>query len=143
MTASGRGIGPARRALSPARPSSAEPPMPVLSLRTNLPLPAGIGLCHALTAAVSALTGKPTSTILIELSGGLTMTLGGDDAPCALLDVRSIGADPALALRLSDALCALLHEALGLPPDRVYIEVHSPRGALFGWNHQTFAHLDG
>lgn len=117
--------------------------MPVLSLRTNLPLPSGNDLCRGLTELLAAQTGKPTSTILIELQGGLTMTLGGDDAPCALLDVRSIGAEPALALRLSDALCGLLRERLGLAPDRVYIEVHSPRGALFGWNHQTFAHLDG
>lgn len=117
--------------------------MPVLSLRTNLPLPAELDLCGALTETLAAQTGKPTSTILIEVQGGLRMTLGGTDAPCALLDVRSIGADPDLALRLSDALCAQLAATLGLAPDRVYIEVHSPRGALFGWNHQTFAHLDG
>lgn len=117
--------------------------MPVLQLRTNLHLPAARALCSALTGILVELTGKPAATILVEVQGGLFLTLGDDDAPCALIDVRSIGADPALAARLSLALCDLLEAQLGVPPDRVYIELRSPRGALFGWNRRTFVELEG
>lgn len=116
--------------------------MPVLQLRTNLSVSSPLILCDALRVLLVTHTGKPPGAMLVEVQGGLAMKLGEDDAPCALVDVRSIGATPQLAAALSGALADLLEQHLGLPADRLYIELRSPIGAHFGWNRGTFAHLD-
>lgn len=114
--------------------------MPVLQLRTSLPLPEPAALCRRLTALLAALLDKEERWVMVEVEGDRQLTLGGE-GPCALIDLRSVGADPALAARLSAALCDALHELLGIDPERVFLQVHAPEGAMFGWNRQTFTAL--
>ncbi len=114
--------------------------MPVLQLRTSLSLPDPAALCRVLTATLAALLEKEERWVMVEVEGDRHLTLGGV-APCALLDLRSIGADPALAARLSAALCEALRAELGIDPERVFLQVHAPAGPMFGWNRQTFTEL--
>ena len=114
--------------------------MPVLQLRTSLSIPAPEALCRSLTALLAALLDKEERWIMVEVAGDRHMTLGGA-APAALLDLRNVGSDPALALRASAALCDHLQAELGLAPDRVFLQVHDVNGAMFGWDRETFADL--
>lgn len=67
-----------------------------------------------------------------------SMCFAGDIAPLAYLELKSLGLPEAQTPELSAALCGLLQDTVGIPPDRVYIEFASPPRHLFGFNASTF-----
>ena len=107
--------------------------MPLCQVLTNVPAPepsAGQALLGELSRLLAARFGKPD----------LAMTFGGTDAPTAFVAVKNIGTmKPADTEALSAAICGLVGKALGVSPERIYIEFGNAVGHLWGWNGGTFA----
>lgn len=66
------------------------------------------------------------------------MSFGADTAPCAYLELKSLGLPEARTAELSAALCTLVEAQLGVPKARVYIEFASPPRHMFGFDGRTF-----
>ncbi len=114
--------------------------MPLLHLATNVTLEtdAEQRLATGLSEAAARLLGKPERYVMVVVESGLTMRFGGSDAPCAHLQLKSLGLPGDETGRLSAALCDHLAEALKLAADRIYIEFSSPERHMWGWNRTTF-----
>ncbi|MBF2096780.1 MAG: hypothetical protein IGQ88_00155 [Gloeomargaritaceae cyanobacterium C42_A2020_066] len=115
--------------------------MPLLKLQTSLPaVPDGESLLRELSRILAAGLGKSESYVMTLLLTGLPMTFAGEAGPTCYLEIKSIGAmTPQQTHALSQALCTHLHDALGVPAGRIYIEFGDVRASHWGWNGQTFA----
>ncbi|HEB95108.1 MAG TPA: hypothetical protein ENI96_01595 [Sedimenticola thiotaurini] len=114
--------------------------MPLLKIETNARVdeerrPA---LLKQLSEAVAAMLGKPESYVMVALESGRDMLFAGDDAPLALLQLKSLGLPESRTGEYSSHLCRLMEEKLGIPPERVYIEFSAPARHMWGWNGGTF-----
>lgn len=114
--------------------------MPTLIVRTNAPHdPARRPvLLEAASALVAELLGKPERYVMVLFEPVADMCFGGNTAPAAYLELKSLGLPEQRTAELSAALCRLLDEQLKVPADRVYIEFASPPRHLFGFDGGTF-----
>jgi hypothetical protein len=81
---------------------------------------------------------KPEEYVMTALVPA-AMTFGASDAPCALLELMSVGTFSEEQTReLSRVLCPLVGDALGVPTGRVYIEFTPAAGYLWGHDGDTF-----
>jgi phenylpyruvate tautomerase PptA (4-oxalocrotonate tautomerase family) len=96
-------------------------------------------LCAKLSSICAKTIGKPESYVMVVVSDGATMSLGGKPGPAAFADVRSIGGLSGKVNQiLSEKICAALAEAAKIPADRVYLNFTSVDGADWGHNSSTF-----
>lgn len=114
--------------------------MPLLSITTNQSLddsdrPAAL---KALSQAVAGALGKPERYVMISYRHNADMLFGGDDAPLAYLELKSIGLPGERTGELSAALAEAMREHLGIPADRVYVEFADAERHMWGWNGGTF-----
>lgn len=114
--------------------------MPLLRIQTNLnPTETQRqSLLRTASQQVAALLGKPERYVMVSLEHNTAMLFAGKDAPLAYLELKSIGLPTAKTGELSQALCTLLHQALGIDADRIYIEFSDAERTLWGWNGGTF-----
>ena len=116
--------------------------MPLVQVFTSAPAPAADAqkkLLGDLSKLLAARFGKPERWVMTSLQPGVAMTFGGDPAPAAFVAVKNVGkmtGDDTTTL--SRALCDRLAAALGVAPDRIYIEFSDAVGYLWGWNGETF-----
>lgn len=115
--------------------------MPLLRLETTVPLPqdAVKPLLAALSKAVAGATGKPEEYVMVTVSqSGMLMSGKGGDA--AFVDVRGIGGLNSETNRtLSQQICKLLNDSMGITGDRVYLNFTDVEAENWGWNGSTFA----
>ncbi len=114
--------------------------MPYLKIQTNRSLAAddAAALIADASRTVSDVLGKAERYVMVALEPDRTMLFAGDDAPLAFLELKSIGLTEDQAPALSEALCAVVDRALGVPKDRVFIEFAPVPRKLWGWNGGTF-----
>jgi phenylpyruvate tautomerase len=114
--------------------------MPYLKIQTNEALAAEqtAALLPRASRLVAELLGKPERYVMVAMVADTPMLFAGGDAPAAYLELKSIGLPESLTGKLSAGLCSLMHEALGIDPERVYIEFHDAARAMWGWNGGTF-----
>ncbi len=114
--------------------------MPTLIVKTNAE-PTGRpreDLLRAASRAVAELLGKPERYVMVLVEPVPAMCFGGDTAPCAYLELKSLGLPEPRTVELSAALCTFVEQHLGVPKSRVYIEFASPPRHLFGFDGRTF-----
>jgi len=114
--------------------------MPTLRIVTNVQVPATDrpALLARASLTLAEMLGKPESYAMAILEDGRDMLFAGTEAPAAYVELKSIGLPEGRAATYSRTLCDLLGSELGIPADRVYIEMASPAPRLFGWNGGTF-----
>lgn len=114
--------------------------MPYLKIQTNAEIPPDqeAALLKTLSATVAEALGKSERYVMVALERDAPMLLGGEAAPCAYLELKSIGLPETLTPTLSEALCRQVGEALGIAGDRIYIEFSDAPRAMWGWNGGTF-----
>ncbi|NBC13903.1 MAG: hypothetical protein GVY09_11270 [Gammaproteobacteria bacterium] len=114
--------------------------MPTLIIKTNADLPPSPrdDLLKAASAAVAELLGKPEGYVMVLVEPVADMSFGADSAPCAYLELKSLGLPEDRTPALSAALCDFVERHLGVPKARVYIEFASPPRHLFGFDGRTF-----
>ena len=114
--------------------------MPLLKLETTLPLPEEKGkpLLAALSKAVASVIGKPEQYVMVTASQS-AMVMSGKPGDAAFVDVRSIGGlNGDTNRKLSQQICKLLKDSLGIPSDRVYLNFTDVEAGNWGWNGSTF-----
>lgn len=114
--------------------------MPLLALHTSVPL--SQQQCQDLLAPLSQILvegiGKPERYVMVTV-GAAAIRMAGAEGPAAHVEIRSIGGLNGSANRkLSERLCTLLQERLGIPPDRVYLNFTNVSAENWGWNGGTF-----
>ncbi|MEN8170228.1 MAG: phenylpyruvate tautomerase MIF-related protein [Pseudomonadota bacterium] len=114
--------------------------MPYLLINTNQELDKTeemrlLGMC---SQSLAIALGKPERYVMVSIESGLSMLFGGDGAPCAYLELKSLGLPEETTAELSLTLCKLIGEALVIPTERIYIEFSNPPRHMWGWNNTTF-----
>ncbi len=114
--------------------------MPYLLINTSQSLDQAqeVTLLRQCSQTVATMLGKPERYVMVTIESGLSMLFGGDDSPCAYLELKSLGLAEEKSAEYSQTLCQLLSEALAIPAERIYIEFASPARHLWGWDGSTF-----
>ena len=114
--------------------------MPLLKLETTALLPGEKGkpLLAALSKAVADATGKPEQYVMVTVIQS-TMLMSGKAGDAAFVDVRGIGGlNGETNRKLSQQICKLLKDSLGIAPDRIYLNFTEVEAGNWGWNGSTF-----
>ena len=114
--------------------------MPYFSIETNQDLApaANQELLKKTSAFISELLGKPESYVMVSIQPGTPLIFGGGDKPAAFVRLKSIGLPVDRCPELSEKICHLIEQELGVPKDRVFIDFKDLQGNQFGWNGKTF-----
>jgi phenylpyruvate tautomerase PptA (4-oxalocrotonate tautomerase family) len=114
--------------------------MPLLKLETTQ----GLGeekrnaLLTSLSKVVADATAKPEQFVMVSISQ-TTMLMSGRGGDAAFVDIRSIGSlSGAVNRRLAQQVCKVLHDSLGIAPQRVYLNFTDIDAGNWGWNNSTF-----
>ena len=114
--------------------------MPLLKLETTVALSDDKrkALLASLSKAVSETIGKPEDYVMITISPA-AMLMAGSPGDAAFVDLRSIGGLRGDVNRqLSQKVCGLLNESLGVPQNRIYLNFTDVPAANWGWKGNTF-----
>ena len=115
--------------------------MPLLRLTTSAKVSEQqrAELLGQLSATTAKLLGKPESYMMVILDDDRPMLMGGDDAPAALIEVRSVGTiSPDQARALVKGVSEVLGGALDLPAGRIYGNLQGVEASMWGYNNSTF-----
>jgi len=114
--------------------------MPYFSIETNHSIDrASIQqLLKKTSAFIADLLGKPESYVMISLQPDTPLIFGGSDAPAAFVRLKSIGLSQDRCPEMSEKICRLIEQDLGVPQDRVFIDFKDLARSKFGWNGKTF-----
>jgi len=114
--------------------------MPLLTLQTSVRLSnqQRHDLLAPLSKRVSECIGKPERYVMVIVSEQVMM-MAGSDQPAAFADIRSIGGlNREVNRTLSEGVCRVLQDQLGISPDRVYLGFTSVSAENWGWDSGTF-----
>jgi phenylpyruvate tautomerase PptA (4-oxalocrotonate tautomerase family) len=114
--------------------------MPLLKLETTVLLTEEKErpLLAALSKAVAGTIGKPEQYVMITVCHS-TMLMSAKPGDAAFVDIRSIGGlNAETNRRLSQQICKLLKDSLGMAPERVYLNFNDVDSGNWGWNGSTF-----
>lgn len=114
--------------------------MPTVMIKTNATIEQSTRpeILRATSRTVSQMLGKPEGYVMVILEQVPDMLFGGDPAPLAYLELKSLGLPEDRGATYSATLCDLIEEQLGVAPNRVYIELSAPPRHLFGFDGGTF-----
>ena len=114
--------------------------MPLLKLETTVPLTdeKRKTLLASLSKTMVETTGKPESYVMVTAAQA-DMLMSGKPGDTAFLDIRSIGGlSGDVNRQLSQKICGLLKESLGVPSERIYLNFTELDAANWGWKGNTF-----
>jgi len=116
--------------------------MPLINVFTSADLPPADkvdALLKDLSSLLAKRFGKPEGYVMTSLVPRPRMTFAGTPAPACFVEIKNIGEiAPTLSRALSADVTSRLHAALGVPSDRIYLEMANVEGHLWGWNGDTF-----
>jgi len=114
--------------------------MPLLKLETTASLSDDKRktLLAALSRIVAETIGKPEDYVMVTVSQAAIL-MSGKPGEAAFVDLRSIGGlSHDVNRQLSQKLCRLLHESLGVPESRIYLNFTEVAASNWGWKGATF-----
>jgi phenylpyruvate tautomerase len=114
--------------------------MPLLKLETSVAISEDKrnALLASLSKAVAGSTGKPEQYVMVTV-GQAAMLMSGKPGDAAFVDIRGIGGlTSEVNRKLSQQVCKLLNESLGISPDRAYLNFTDVEAGNWGWNGSTF-----
>jgi len=114
--------------------------MPYLKIQTNRELTAeqSSDWLKRASSLVAEQLGKPERYVMVAMEPPVPMVFAGSDDPAVFMELKSIGLSETQTPDLSNALCELAHETVGVAQDRVYIEFADAPRKMWGWNGATF-----
>ena len=117
--------------------------MPLIQVFTSAESPSperASALLGELSKTLARELGKPERYMMTRLAPRSTMTFAGTSAPACYAELSNIGdLSEADTARLSDVLCRLLSEGLGVARDRIYLQFRNIEAYLWGYDGGTFA----
>jgi phenylpyruvate tautomerase PptA (4-oxalocrotonate tautomerase family) len=114
--------------------------MPLLKLETTVALSEEKrkALLASLSKIVAEAIGKPQQYVMVTASQA-AMLMSGNPGDAAFVDVRSIGGLTGDVNRtLSQKVCQLLNDTLGVPQNRIYLNFTEVKAGNWGWSGSTF-----
>jgi phenylpyruvate tautomerase PptA (4-oxalocrotonate tautomerase family) len=91
-----------------------------------------------LSKTVAETIGKPEQYVMVSASQA-AMQMSGNPGDAAFVDVRSIGGlTHDVNRKLSQKVCKLLNDSIGVPPNRIYLNFSDVEASHWGWNGSTF-----
>src|SRR5271157_1516202 len=114
--------------------------MPLLKLETTVALTEDKrqALLASLSKIVAETIGKPQQYVMVSASQA-AMQMSGTPGDAAFVDVRSIGGLTGdVNRKLSQKVCKLLSDSLGVAPNRIYLNFTEVEASHWGWNGSTF-----
>ena len=114
--------------------------MPLLKLETTVVLTdeKRKALLASLSKILAETTGKPEQYVMVSVNPA-AMLMAGKPGDAAFVDVRGIGGLTAAVNRqLSQKVCQLLNQALGVAADRIYLNFTDVEASNWGWQGNTF-----
>jgi phenylpyruvate tautomerase len=116
--------------------------MPLIKIQTSIAAPdrpTVETLLKQLSASLAKHLGKPESYVMTAFEPNIAMTFAGTTDPVCYIEVKSVGTMNSTQTKaMSQDFCQQINEALGVPPNRTYIEFADAKGAMWGWNRSTF-----
>lgn len=112
--------------------------MPLLTLNTNIHIDDKLALAKSASLTVANILGKPESYVMVQIQDNQSLIFAGDDSPCALLQLKSLGLPENSTADFSSRLCNFINEQTGINSQRIYIEFSSPQRHMWGWDQRTF-----
>ena len=113
--------------------------MPFIQTKTNVAVSADQEneLKARFGKTIENLPGKTERWLMLDFADNCRMWFGGDNAPCAFLEVKLFGSASASSYdRLTAAITNDVSSVLGVSPDRVYVKYEEI--ANWGWNGSNF-----
>ncbi len=114
--------------------------MPLLKLETTVALAENKrqALLTSLSKTLAEVTGKPEQYVMVTASQ-VAMQMAGKPGDAAFVDIRGIGGlSGDVNRRLSQKVCRLLSESLGVPQSRIYLNFTEIEASNWGWQGNTF-----
>ena len=114
--------------------------MPLLKLDTTVVLSDDKrkALLASLSKIMAETIGKPEQYVMVTI-GSAAILMSGKPEDAAFVDVRSIGGlSGDVNHQLSQKVCRLLNESLGVPQDRSYLNFTDVEAGNWGWKGNTF-----
>src|SRR5208283_4413960 len=114
--------------------------MPLLRIETTVVLSEDKrqALLASLSKTIAETIGKPQQYVMVAASQA-AMQMSGSPGDAVLVDVRSIGGlTVEVNRKLTKKVCQLLHDSLGIPPNRIYLNFTDVKAIHWGWNGSTF-----
>jgi phenylpyruvate tautomerase len=114
--------------------------MPLLKLETTVALSAEKRqvLLASLSKLVARTIGKPEQYVMVTVTPA-AIRMSGKDGDAAFVEVRSIGGLTGDVNReLSQQVCQLLKNSLGISPERAYLNFVDVEAGNWGWDGNTF-----
>lgn len=87
---------------------------------------------------VAQLLGKPESYVMVRVTDNQCLMFAGSHAPCAHLELKSLGLPENKTADFSSRLCEFIEQQLGIQGSRIYIEFSNPNRHMWGWDNRTF-----
>ena len=117
--------------------------MPLLQIQTSASrgvAGAPPGLLKNLSGLLARELDKPESYVMVIFEHDAEILFGGTPDPACFAALKNIGTfTPIQTEKLSALLCAELARALGVAPDRIYIEFVDAEGHLWGHDSGVFS----
>jgi phenylpyruvate tautomerase PptA (4-oxalocrotonate tautomerase family) len=114
--------------------------MPLLKLETTVAPSEDKqkALLSSLSKVVVETIGKQEQYVMVTISQA-AMAMSGKPDDAAFVDIRSIGGlSGDVNRKLSQQVCKLINDSLGIPADRVYLNFTDVEAGNWGWNASTF-----
>ena len=114
--------------------------MPLLKLETTVALTDDKrkALLTSLSTIMADTTGKPEQYVMVTVSQ-TAMLMSGKPGDAAFADIRGIGGlSGDVNRQLSQKVCRVLNESLGVPPSRIYLNFTEVEAGNWGWQGNTF-----
>ena len=115
--------------------------MPLATVYTSAKAPAekAEALLRKLSSALATELSKPESYVMTRLAPPAAMTFGGSPDPSCAVEIKSIGGlTTRTTKRLSEVVCTLVNEALGIPKARIYVVCTDVPPHMWGFDGSTF-----
>ncbi len=112
--------------------------MPLLTIKTNITLVNKQQLAETASLTVANILGKPESYVMVHVQDEQCLIFGGENDPCALLELKSLGLPENMTADLSTRLCDFIFTETGITTRRTYIEFSNPERHMWGWDQRTF-----
>ena len=95
-------------------------------------------LLASLSKPIAETIGKPEQYVMVAV-GHSAMLMSSNPGAAAFVDLRSIGGlTNDVNRKLSQKVCKLLNDSLGVPEDRIYLNFTEVEANNWGWNGNTF-----
>ena len=109
--------------------------MPYVNISTSKKIENKNKLLDEISTLISSLTKKSKRFVMAKLEDKANLYFN-DESPCCYFEIKSIGSlNPS---EMANPICSFIHEKMGIPIDKIYINFYDVSPEMWGWNGRTF-----